>query len=147
MAVDRARDRDPGLRPSRFGGRAVDLARDPESGLERSQVRRAGCDGATVRVEDDGPGISAAEADKLFDLYFRSEASAPAPGSGIGLFVCRQLVAAMGGRIWAKPRESGGAEFGFSLPLWIEEPSAEISGAPTSAWGPLERMDIGAQTA
>ncbi|MEA2578677.1 MAG: two-component system, OmpR family, phosphate regulon sensor histidine kinase PhoR [Chloroflexota bacterium] len=105
-------------------------------------------DVVTIRVEDDGPGISAAEAEKLFDLYFRSEASAPAPGSGIGLFVCRQLVAAMGGRIWAKVSEAGGAEFGFSLPLWIEEPQAEASGVPsTTGWGSGERIDIRPQTA
>jgi PAS domain S-box-containing protein len=105
-------------------------------------------EGATVLVEDDGPGISATEADKLFDLYFRSEASTPAPGSGIGLFVCRQLVAAMGGRIWAKSRESGGAEFGFSLPLWIEEPSVETSGvAASSSWGTGERVDVSPQAA
>ena len=105
-------------------------------------------DVVTVRVEDDGPGISAAEADKLFDLYFRSEASTPAPGSGIGLFVCRQLVAAMGGQIWAKRSEAGGAEFGFNLPLWVEEPSAETSGvASGSAWARGERVDIRPQTA
>ena len=59
--------------------------------------------------------------------------ASPAPGSGIGLFVCRQLVAAMGGRMWAKSRETGGAEFGFSLPLWVEEPLEEASGAPRSS--------------
>lgn len=107
-----------------------------------------GSDEVTVRVEDDGPGITTAEGERLFDLYFRSEAAALAPGSGIGLFVCRQLVAAMGGRIWAKSRESGGAEFGFSLPLWIEEPLDEVSDAPSpSSWAPIERLDIGAQTA
>jgi PAS domain S-box-containing protein len=105
-------------------------------------------DEVTVRVEDDGPGISATEAEQLFDLYFRSETAALAPGSGIGLFVCRQLVAAMGGRIWAKSRDAGGAEFGFSLPLWVEEPLDEAAGAPTpSSWSPIERLDIGAQTA
>ena len=103
-------------------------------------------DEVTVRVEDNGPGITPAEADQLFELYFRSEAVGLAPGSGIGLFVCRQLVAAMGGRIWAKSRESGGAEFGFSLPLWVEEPLDEASGAPSPAgWIPLEQVDIRAQ--
>ena len=38
-----------------------------------------------------------------------------ASGAGIGLFVCARLIAAMGGRIWAAPREEGGAEFGFAL--------------------------------
>jgi signal transduction histidine kinase len=73
-------------------------------------------DGVVIRVLDDGPGFSAEEADDLFGLYFRSNAAKAAPGSGIGLFVCRQLVEAMGGRISARPRPSGGAEFAFSLP-------------------------------
>ena len=43
------------------------------------------------------------------------------PGAGIGLFVCRQLVEAMGGRIWARPRDGRGAEFGFWLPALGED--------------------------
>ncbi|HEU0244642.1 MAG TPA: ATP-binding protein [Candidatus Limnocylindrales bacterium] len=82
----------------------------------------------TIRVLDDGPGLDAGEAASLFDLYYRSEATQSAPGSGIGLFVCRELVRAMGGRIWATPREAGGAEFGFTLPIWVDEPVAETPG-------------------
>ena len=81
-----------------------------------------------IRVRDDGPGISAEEAEHLFSLYYRSASSKPAPGAGIGLFVCRGLVLAMDGRIWAAPVEDGGgAEFAFSLPLHVEE--AESAGA------------------
>jgi PAS domain S-box-containing protein len=79
----------------------------------------------SVRVFDDGPGLDADEAASLFDLYYRSEATRAAPGSGIGLFVCRELVKAMGGRIWAQPRPEGGAEFGFTLPVWVDDPVAE----------------------
>ncbi len=73
-----------------------------------------------VRVRDDGPGIDPAESDSLFSLYFRSTSSAAAPGSGIGLFVCRELVAAMGGTSWARPGADGGAEFGFALPVYVD---------------------------
>lgn len=76
----------------------------------------------TVRVCDDGPGIAPDDEDKLFRLYYRSEASAAAPGSGIGLFVCRALVTAMGGTIWGRAADGGGAEFGFSLPVYAEPP-------------------------
>jgi two-component system sensor histidine kinase KdpD len=70
-----------------------------------------------VRVLDDGIGIDAEEPDRLFDLFYRAPtATRLAAGAGIGLFVCRELVAAMGGRIWAVGRPTGGAEFGFSLP-------------------------------
>jgi two-component system sensor histidine kinase RegB len=58
-------------------------------------------------------------------------------GSGIGLFVCSSLVQAMGGRIWARRRPEGGAEFGFLLRVlepdddedWSEG-SAEGDGIP-----------------
>jgi len=74
-----------------------------------------------VRVRDDGPGIDAGESEALFGLYFRSASATAAPGSGIGLFVCRALVDAMGGSSWAKPDQDGGAEFGFALPLYVEQ--------------------------
>ena len=69
-----------------------------------------------VRILDDGPGFPPDEADRLFDLFFRSPSTAAAAsGAGIGLFVCARLIRAMGGRIWARPRGDRGAEFGFSL--------------------------------
>jgi PAS domain S-box-containing protein len=75
-----------------------------------------------VRVLDDGPGLGEEDTERLFGLYYRSanQASA-APGAGIGLFVCRELVTAMGGRIWASQRPGKGAEFGFSIPVYVEE--------------------------
>jgi two-component system NarL family sensor kinase len=58
------------------------------------------------------------------------------PGSGIGLFVCRQLVAAMGGEIWARSRSEGGSEFGFRLPAWPEDRSdADVVDRPVVAVG------------
>jgi signal transduction histidine kinase len=69
-----------------------------------------------VRILDNGPGFPGEEADRLFELFFRSPSTAgSASGAGIGLFVCARLIRAMGGRIWARPREGKGAEFGFSL--------------------------------
>ena len=82
-----------------------------------------GEDEVSVFIRDNGPGISDAEADKLFTLYYRAATqAATAPGAGIGLFICKELVTLMGGRIWARPRPDGGAEFGFSLPAYVEEP-------------------------
>jgi PAS domain S-box-containing protein len=75
-----------------------------------------------ILVRDDGPGINAEDADKLFNLYYRAAQASAAPGAGIGLFVCHELVMKMGGRIWARPRPEGGAEFGFSLPAYPDEP-------------------------
>lgn len=70
-----------------------------------------------VRVLDNGPGFPVDETDRLFELFYRSPGTATvAGGAGIGLFVCARLIRAMGGRIWARPRDEGGAEFGFALP-------------------------------
>jgi K+-sensing histidine kinase KdpD len=69
-----------------------------------------------VRVLDDGPGFPAEETSRLFELFYRSPGTAgSATGAGIGLFVSARLIAAMRGRIWASPREDGGAEFGIAL--------------------------------
>ena len=86
-----------------------------------------------VRVRDDGPGIDETDTERLFGLYYRAAAqSSTAPGAGIGLFVCRELVATMGGRIWASPLPDKGAEFGFSIPAYIDEMDImPASGEPT----------------
>jgi PAS domain S-box-containing protein len=75
-----------------------------------------------VRVTDDGPGFPAEEADRVFELFFRSQGTAAAAaGAGIGLFVCARLIRAMGGRIWARPLDGRGAEFGFTLRVMADE--------------------------
>jgi len=73
-------------------------------------------------VLDNGPGFPEADADRLFQLYYRSPMLArKVSGSGIGLFVCSRLIEAMGGRVWARNRIEGGAEFGFALRAMDEE--------------------------
>jgi K+-sensing histidine kinase KdpD len=91
----------------------------PEAGVEviadrdESEVR--------VRVLDRGPGIRGDEGDQLFGLFYRSPTTAQqASGAGIGLFVCDRLMRAMGGRIWGRPRDGGGSEFGFALKPYVE---------------------------
>jgi signal transduction histidine kinase len=82
--------------------------------------------GVAVRVLDEGPGIEPTEVEELFDPFYRSPTtSAMASGAGIGLYVSRRLIDAMGGRIWALRREERGSEFGFWLPQFVapqEEP-------------------------
>ena len=85
-------------------------------------VAEATDDEVQVRVLDEGPGFPPEEADQLFELFYRSPTTAEqASGAGIGLFVCKQLMDAMGGRVWARPRPEGGAEVGFALPRVPEE--------------------------
>jgi len=77
--------------------------------------------GAVVRVSvaDTGPGFPESEAHQLFDLFYRSPSVVRrASGAGIGLFVSSQLVAAMGGRMWARNLPAGGAEFCFEIPVF-----------------------------
>jgi two-component system, OmpR family, sensor histidine kinase KdpD len=71
-----------------------------------------------VQVLDRGAGITADEAEQLFTPFYRADRTKKmAPGMGIGLAVCKRLVEAHGCSIWAKPREGGGSEFGFTLPV------------------------------
>lgn len=75
-------------------------------------------DSVIVRVIDNGRGLGGEQPDKLFELFYRSPSARSVPGgAGIGLFVCRNLIEKMGGRLWARERPEGGAEFAFSLPV------------------------------
>jgi PAS domain S-box-containing protein len=75
---------------------------------------------ACVRVLDRGIGIEDADTSKLFTAFYRTEAAkVRSAGLGIGLAVCQRIVDSLGGRIWARPREGGGTEAGFALPLAV----------------------------
>ncbi|HXI21808.1 MAG TPA: ATP-binding protein, partial [Gemmatimonadales bacterium] len=49
--------------------------------------------------------------------FYRGGEAAPGSGVGLGLTICRGIVSAHGGRIWAEPSRRGGAVFRFTLPL------------------------------
>jgi signal transduction histidine kinase len=73
-----------------------------------------------VRVADEGIGIPHADQDQIFRKFYRGadvETRAGAGGTGLGLFIARGLVSAMGGRIWVTSREGEGSTFTFELPL------------------------------
>ena len=66
-----------------------------------------------VSVTDCGVGISAENADQLFDAFFTTKSS----GMGMGLSISRSIMEAHGGRLWATANLPHGATFHFALPL------------------------------
>lgn len=80
--------------------------------------------GVEVAVADRGPGLDESERDAVFDKFYRSNRvpSDRGRGAGLGLAICRAIIKAHGGRIWAEGREGGGTRFVFSLPIEGEPP-------------------------
>ncbi len=76
-----------------------------------------------VSVRDHGSGISPEKLPRLFDKFYRTDGSdsQTAYGYGLGLYVCRLLVEALDGHVWAENHPQGGAVFSFTLPLWPGE--------------------------
>jgi signal transduction histidine kinase len=66
-----------------------------------------------VTVTDCGIGIAAKDADRLFDAFFTTKSS----GMGMGLSICRSILEAHGGRLWATANLPHGATFQFTLPV------------------------------
>jgi signal transduction histidine kinase len=79
-----------------------------------------------VRVRDNGLGVPPDARPRLFDQFYRAhdDTITGAEGSGLGLSLVRESVAALGGRAWVEFPEEGGAIFGFSLPSRREEDAA-----------------------
>ncbi len=97
--------------------------------LAAAQRRRALEEGApeswvVVTVEDEGPGISPDDQARLFQKFVRLQQSLTTSvrGTGLGLWICRQYVEAMGGEIWVESRVGHGARFSFILPS-VDAPS------------------------
>jgi len=65
-----------------------------------------------VTVRDSGPGIDLEHVDRVFDAFYTTKSS----GVGMGLSICRSIIEAHGGRLWAEANALRGAAFRFTLP-------------------------------
>jgi len=74
-----------------------------------------------VEVADHGPGLPPGEEDKVFEKFYRA-APASRHGAGLGLAICRGIVEAHGGHIWAQNLPEGGVAFLFTLPVAEAQP-------------------------
>jgi len=92
----------------------------------------ASAQGTIVTVEDEGPGIPAADRETIFEPFSRLDGARDRDrgGVGLGLYLCRQIVRAHGGALWAEDRPDGaqGARFVITLP---DQPREDAAKAPT----------------
>jgi signal transduction histidine kinase len=68
--------------------------------------------GVLVAVQDSGPGLSRENLERLFDPFYTTKPG----GMGMGLSICRSIIEAHEGRLWASANEPRGAVFQFTLP-------------------------------
>jgi two-component system phosphate regulon sensor histidine kinase PhoR len=97
-------------------GSRVDVEVQREAGRIRFSVR------------DRGPGIPPAEQQHVFEKFYRLDPNHHhgIGGSGLGLYICRQLVASMHGRIWVESAPERGSTFAFDLPIASESVAAAV---------------------
>ncbi|HEU0025666.1 MAG TPA: ATP-binding protein, partial [Ktedonobacterales bacterium] len=81
-------------------------------------------DEVIVRVSDSGQGIPLREQERIFERYQRVESAATrrTQGAGLGLYICRAILEAHGGRIWVQSELGHGSTFSFSLPREEKSP-------------------------
>jgi signal transduction histidine kinase len=73
---------------------------------------KAGSDGVLVTVRDSGPGLAPAMLERPFDAFYTTKAT----GLGLGLSICRSIIEAHDGRLWAEANVPRGVVFQFTLP-------------------------------
>jgi heavy metal sensor kinase len=101
----------------------------PGGGAIRMVVQRAASGEAVIEVKDTGPGIPAADRQRIFERFYRVDGgrSREAGGVGLGLAIARWAVEANGGRIEVESEEGRGALFRIVLPVADDHPGAKRS--------------------
>ena len=94
---------------------AIDSIAATEGGERVLRVRSANdtANNVTIAVEDSGRGVESTDMDDIFNPLFTTKSQ----GMGMGLTICRSIVEAHDGRLWAAPNRPRGAVFQFSLPV------------------------------
>jgi signal transduction histidine kinase len=85
----------------------------------RIQTLEHGSDQIRVAVQDSGPGIEPENIDRVFNAFFTTKPD----GIGMGLSICRSIVEAHGGRLWATANVPHGATFQLTLPVYADAAS------------------------
>lgn len=103
----------------------------------RLVLERVGDGSARIRVEDGGPGIPEEDRERIWEPYHRldRDRDSAVAGSGIGLSVVREVVTALGGRVWVEDAPGGGARFVLEVPVAFAEKSAATT-PPLETVGP-----------
>jgi two-component system sensor histidine kinase KdpD len=77
--------------------------------------------------------------ERVFEKFTRGERESAKPGVGLGLAICRAIVEAHGGKIWAENVSGGGARFLFTLPIGGGEPAIPAESPEEPPVGQAER--------
>jgi PAS domain S-box-containing protein len=99
------------------GMEAMDSVADRQRGLKILSQRDA--DQVLVAVQDSGVGIDPEQVERLFNAFFTTKPN----GMGMGLSICRSIIEAHGGKLWASHNVGAGATFQFTLPAYREHTS------------------------
>src|SRR5262249_28397001 len=98
---------------------AIEAMREADDGTRELVVRIGPADagGVLVAVQDTGPALDPVKLDRLFEAFYTTKPS----GLGMGLSICRSIIEAHGGRLWASANRPRGAVFQFTLPPHADE--------------------------
>jgi PAS domain S-box-containing protein len=95
-------------------GNAVKFSNDDDEVTVRAEVKEREL---LVQVIDHGIGIPQEAMPRLFQRFYRVEASSSVGGSGLGLYISKQIIEAHGGHIWVESEAGKGSTFSFTVPL------------------------------
>jgi len=90
----------------------------PDGGSVQIELDRAG-HRVRISVGDEGLGVPVAERSRIFEKFYRLDPNLTrgVGGTGLGLYICRELVRRMDGRIWVESRHPRGSKFALELPV------------------------------